>query len=568
MPSMAVFSRKRRALLLPALLFLFVFTLLAVDESLKPGRFSRIITSRPTTSPEPTPKSRVSSFHYLVPASSPNIKLCYNIISAAVNRYPAALLLGWKGKGEMDAAETHLAKLRAIQQYLQNLSADDDDDLVLIVDGYDIIMQLPVEIMIERYFTIQRDSDARLAERFNMSVSALHDKGFRNTIFWGPDKICWPIDWSAPRCWAVPASHLDAHTFGPNQGDGGMATNDPKWLNSGTVIGPVGDLRTYINVTMAEISRTYDTNFENSESDQYYLANVWGRQEYHRSKEVLALRSDIDAKAAAKLEGSDEFKLPDPLAFQGEPTEFHISIEYESALFQTKAGYDRYFGHMKFDQPGYTARMDVDMYGQGTSFVPYSISMPAAVYAALTRVYEAAVKPSSAARRSVSEGEEAVPHRSRREATATSSHSRSRLPASEWLRSASLGVNYVTRHIYGLWHCTGGKEFIDGEYKAMWFFPYVASLLRANALASRAGDELTAAEMDGRAWLPQLQYPVEDSQNPMAGGEYGGAFTDFEGEEFLSFGQLCGEWQDTLFSGEMPPPPKEAAAAKATAKPQ
>ncbi|KAM3516181.1 hypothetical protein MY11210_000203 [Beauveria gryllotalpidicola] len=566
--SMAVFSGKRRALLLPALLFLLVFTLLAMNESLRPGRFSRIITGRPTTSPEPTSKSRPSSFHYLVPASSPNIKLCYNLVSAAVNRYPAPLLLGWKGEGEMDAAETHLAKLRAMKQYLEKLSADDDDDLVLIVDGYDIIMQLPVEIMIERYFTIQRDSDARLAERFNMSVSALHDKGFRNTIFWGPDKICWPIDWSAPRCWAAPASHLDAHTFGPNQDDGGMATNDPKWLNSGTVIGPAGDLRTYINVTMAEIARTYDADFENRESDQYYLANVWGRQEYHRSKEVLALRSDNDAKAAAKLEGSDEFKLPDPLAVQGEPTELHGSIEYESALFQTKAGYEQYFGHMKFDQPGYTARMDVDMFEQGTSFVPYSISMPAAVYAALTRVYEAAVKPSSsAARQSVSAGEAAAPHRSRREATATSS--RSRLPASEWLRSVSLGVNYVTRHIYGLWHCTGGKESVDGEYRAMWFFPYVASLLRANALASRAGDQLTTAEMDGRAWLPRLQYPVEDSysSNPMAaGGEYGGAFTDHEGEEFLSFGQLCGEWQDTLFSGETPPPPAEAAAAEANRK--
>ncbi|OAQ99034.1 hypothetical protein LLEC1_02508, partial [Akanthomyces lecanii] len=308
---MPCLAGKRRSLLLPALLFLFIFTLLAVDESLQPvclpsfnslqekqqtglrtyklnqGRFSRIVTGRPTSSetstgakPKPKPKPRASAFHYLVPASAPNIKLCYNVVSAAVNRFPAPLLLGWKGQGEMDAAETHLAKLRAIQIYLQGLSTDEDDDLVLIVDGYDIMMQLPMEIMIERYFNIQRDADARLAERFQLSVSELHERGIRNTIFWGPDKVCWPVEWAAPRCWAVPASHLDEHTFGPNQGDGGMETNDPRWLNSGTVIGPVGDMRTYINATMAEIARTYDANFENRESDQYYLANVWGRQEY------------------------------------------------------------------------------------------------------------------------------------------------------------------------------------------------------------------------------------------------------------------------------------------------
>lgn len=473
----------------------------------------------------------------------------------------------------MDAAETHLAKLRAIQQYLQGLSTAEDDDLVLIVDGYDIIMQLPVEIMIERYFTIQRDADARLAERFQTSVEALHEQGIRNTIFWGPDKICWPVEWAEPRCWAIPGSHLgEDKAFGPDTGVGGMHTNDPKWLNSGTVIGPVGDMRTYINITMAEIARTYDANFENSESDQYYLANVWGRQEYHRSKQVLALRGDDApdaANASAWLEASEEHNLPNPLVVEGEPTELHIGIEYESALFQTRAGYESYFGYMQFDQPGYTARMEVDMFEEGASFVPYSIAMPAAVYAALTRVYEAAVKPSSAASRSAAPGAgAAAPHRSRRDpaaVTAATSSSRSRLPASEWIRSVQLGVNYVTRHVYALWHCTGGKEFIDDEYKALWFFPFVASLLRANALASRAGHALTAAPMDGRVWMPRLQYPIDDARAPMAGGEYGGAFTDFKGEAFLSFGQLCGEWQETLFEGEMGPPPDKAAAAAAEA---
>ncbi|KAJ3494527.1 hypothetical protein NLG97_g4026 [Lecanicillium saksenae] len=310
---MPLFSGKRRSLLFPTLCFLFILTLLAIDESLKPGRFSRVTSNRPGPSGSKS-KPRVSAFHYLVPASSPNIKLCYNVVSAAVNRYPAPLLLGWKGEGEMDAAETHLAKLRAIQQYLQGLSAEEDEDLVLIVDGYDIMLQLPVEVMIERYFMMQRDSDARLADRYNMSVDALHKKGITNTIFWGPDKLCWPVDWAAPRCWAVPSSHLGDHAFGPNQGDGNMDSNDPKWLNSGTVLGPVGDLRTYINVTMAEIARTYDDQFENSESDQYYLSNVWGRQEYHRSKQVLALQGDsAPADARQWLEASEEHKLPDPL---------------------------------------------------------------------------------------------------------------------------------------------------------------------------------------------------------------------------------------------------------------
>lgn len=489
-----------------------------------------------------------------------------------MNRYPAPLLLGWKGKGEMDAAETHLAKLRTIQKYLQAIPPEEDDDLVLIIDGYDIMLQLPVEIMIERYFRILTDADARLAERFNMTVDELHGHGMRNTIFWGPDKLCWPVDWTAPRCWAVPNSHLGGNAFGPNQGDGGMATNDPKWLNSGTVIGPVGDMRTYINATMVEITRTYDENFENSESDQYYLANVWGRQEYHRSQKLLELNPEnAPPNSSELLKGDDEHILPDPVV-PGEQAEFHVAIEYESALFQTKAGYEHFFGYMQFDQPGNAAHMEKDMFEEGSAFVPYFISMPAAVYAALVRVYEAAVSPTTttpAARRS------AAPHRSRRrtspDATETATGdgdddanddenkiaSRSRLPADEWIRTVKLGVNFVTRHIYALWHCTGGKDPIEEEYTLLWFYPFVASLLRANALASRAGEELTAAPMDGRAWLPKLQYPADDLRSPAPGGEYGGVFTDYEDESFISFGNLCGEWQEKLFAGEMGPPKEE-----------
>lgn len=484
----------------------------------------------------------------------------------------------------MDAAETHLAKLRTIQKYLQALPAEDDDDLVLIIDGYDIMLQLPVEIMIERYFTIRQDADARLADRFNMTVSELHKKGMRNTIFWGADKLCWPIEWAAPRCWVVPSSHLGDHAFGPNQGDGSMSTNDPKWLNSGTVLAPVGDLRTYINITMAEIARTYDPEFENKESDQFYLANVWARQEYQRAKKLQALHETPER--AKWLAGDDDHKVPDPETIPGEQTEFHVAIEYESSLFQTKSGYESFIGYMKFDQPGYTARMEKDMFDAGASFVPYSISMPAAVYAALVKVYEAAVQPSGASVRS-SSARSALPHRGRRgthtdaaddvglekstttTTTATTStsnlNSRSRLSATEWIQSVNLGVNFITRHIYALWHCTGGKEFIDEEYRWLWFYPFAASLLRANALASRAAEVLTPSPLDGREWIPRHFYPADDLQKPLPGSEYGGAFTDFEEEEFLSFGQLCGEYQDVLFAGEMGPPP-EAKAEEAKAE--
>lgn len=38
----------------------------------------------------------------------------------------------------------------------------------------------------------------------------------RNTLFWGPDKTCWPPDFSRAACWAVPESPLRRKAFGPD----------------------------------------------------------------------------------------------------------------------------------------------------------------------------------------------------------------------------------------------------------------------------------------------------------------------------------------------------------------
>lgn len=529
------------------------------------GRFTRIINTHPTTeaskppsggasyvgtglSPNAASKAaktnfngRTSKFHYLIPASSVNVHLCYNTVSSAAARYPVPILLGWKGEGEYDAAKTHLAKLRAIQDYLHGVSEDkgkNDDDLVLIVDGYDIIMQLPPEIMIERYFTIAAEADDRLARQLNLTVEEAHAKGFKNTIFWGPDKICWPGDGNAARCWAAPVSNLGTKPFGPNSGNGEMDYNDPRWLNSGTVIAPLGDLRRYIDETMVEIKHTYNEDFENSESDQYYLANVWGRQEYYRILEAEKNKPEEKEKkdegegegeekrSLERRDGDDEHVLPKKTS-KDQKTEFHIAIEYESALFQTKAGYEKFFGFLKFDQPGYVARMNIDVFEETANFVPSSIAMPASVFNAFSKLYQA------------------IPESLRKDGIED---------VGGWIRSLPLGVNYVTRHIYGLWHCTGGKDPIAKEYPLQWYTPYVRSMLRGAVAASRDGELISSVPIDGRLWAPQTYYPRmnADAANGTAPdeGQYGGAWSDYNDGEFVTWKELCGDFEEELLAGE------------------
>lgn len=428
--------------------------------------------------------------------------------SAAVNRYSVPTLLGWNGQGEFDAAITHLAKLRTVKRYLDSLDPEKDDDLVIIVDGYDIIHQLPAEVIIERYFDAARKADAYLADRMDISIGELHERDMRQSVFWGPDKVCWPPDPRAARCWAAPHSFLAENAFGPDRGPNEFFSEDPRWLNSGTVMGPIGDVRKVVDATMDEIAATYDINFWQSDSDQYYLSNVWGRQEYWRSLQI-ANGSEVQGGPLDRI-------IPEKIG-ELQDTELHMAIEYDSSLFQPKAGNEPFMGYLQYNNEDFSSHVHVDIFGLGEKFVPFPVHMPNNVGAALMKLYNSIP--------------DAHPGAS----------------AEHWLRMVHLGTNFVTKQIYGLWHCTGPKEFIDGEYPKMWFYPFVKSLLKESVRSSQRGDLISSKLIDGRKWMAKSFYPKEGELED----EYGGAWSDeVAGGKFLRWKDLCGPHEGILFWGQ------------------
>ena len=451
---------------------------------------------------------RISRLHYLVPASLPTLQLCYNLVSSSVNGYPVPTLLGFNGQGEFDAGATHLAKLRTLTRYLASLGSEDDDDLAVVVDAYDIIHQLPAEVIIERYFDIAAKADEDLASRYSVSVEGLRELDIRQTIFWGPDKLCWPPDPVAARCWAAPSSPFDRNAFGFDLGLDEVTSAPPRWLNSGTVIGPVRDLRRLMEATAAEIEATYDSAFWQSDSDQFYVANVWGRQEYWR---------DMRLTGGSRIpDDPEELEIPRVIPEGG--AEFHTAIEYESSLFQLKAGNEPFLNFVEFNETNHHANVNTDMFGPGKPFESALLGMPSNVRKALIRRYESIPKD-------------------RRHAS-----------SADWIRTVQLGVNLVTKHIYGLWHCTGMKEFVDTEYPKMWFYPYVSSLLKSAVKATQREEFISPKPLSGRWWAPKGVYPLD---KPELVGEFGGAWSDeVFGGKFVPWQDLCGMHEAILFGGD------------------
>lgn len=481
----------------------------------KPKEKTKVAES---SSPKSTPDSssgeasiKTSQFHYLIPASQKNRRFCFILASSAASRYPVPQLIGWNGTGLFDAALTHLAKLRAIEVYLDNLPPQEDDDVVLIVDGYDVIMQLPPEIMLKRYFKTMDDENARNAKRFGVTVDELKARDLDTTLYFGPDKICWPINWRAPRCWAVPSSTLPPKAFGPKTNNGNMVYMLPKWLNSGTLIGPADHMRDYVKATMREISATYDPTYKWKDSDQYYLANVWGRQEYFRSK---MLHKDEEVPGGP----SDRF-LPHILKKE-EKTEFHVGIEYESAMFQTKAGYEPFNGWIHYngtDTP--TAMMTKDIFEEGPDFEPFPIEMPKEIETTLSKIYD--------------QIPEAHPGST----------------AKEWIRDVILGTNFVTKNIWGLWHVTGDKDVIEDQYTKFWFYPYARSLLKSAVKVLREDRYISKEPIGGRYWVRKTLYPSAEELTD----ELGGAWSDEEEGKFVTWDSMCKDWEKDALGGEKLP---------------
>ncbi|KAM0487339.1 hypothetical protein ACHAP7_001851 [Fusarium lateritium] len=183
--------------------------------------------------------------------------------------YPAPIIVNWnkdfntKGQG---IGPSQLGKISGTLHFLDwAVSAGTDgsevqdklaeNDLVLILDAHDIWLQLPPNTLLQRYVQINEAANRRVASLYGpRAPGSVHQ-----TIIVSAQKGC-----VAPRdsisnlhCDDVPESTLPKNVYGP--------LTDfqlkrwrfvrPRYVNSGSFMGPVGDMRRYfrrVNDTLHE----------------------------------------------------------------------------------------------------------------------------------------------------------------------------------------------------------------------------------------------------------------------------------------------------------------------------
>lgn len=455
----------------------------------------------------------VSKFHLLIPSTGSNHQLCRTLASATILGYPVPVFNGWNKEGDLDAAKTHLAKVRNVMLYLETLPPSSDDDLVLMVDGLDVTFQIPPDVLIQRYFTINRAASAKIATRFGEDYlkGLPPDDAPRQTILFGPEKVCYPTDWARVGCWANPHDiGIPDGAFGPD--DGQLSHNLPRWLNSGTIMGPVGDMRRLFAATLDRIKDFYDPTQGFSDSDQKYMSDIWGVQEYYRSMKEIEpfFHGDIDPKRVVPSGGPE--KVIPPYA-RDQKAELHVGVDYRSGLFQTNAGFEHVVEFLTYNETGATNSTSAAWVTQNISespnFTPFKISLPSNLAKSISKLLKSI------------------------------SHTVDAIPSVTELR---LGTNIVTQNIYGMYHWTGSKEDMDNLWGRMWFYPYVRPLFQSAIAALKAEQIIGVA--DGRTWVTAHKLPTNSTK--IEGIRAAGAWADIDGG-WLGWEEICGNYEVEVF---------------------
>ncbi|KAI9151310.1 hypothetical protein HJFPF1_08512 [Paramyrothecium foliicola] len=264
-------------------------------------------------------------FALVIPATSASPDLCKTIFTALALDYPSPVIINWdidyhaitKWEGGRN-----LPKIPGFVKYLDAVLHPDahpdekleDDDIVLMVDAYDVWFQLPAEVFLKRYHEINEQANARLLKQWKGEGPM----PMRQTIIAASGKNCHPQPKSGSNlhCDQLPESPLSPDLYGPGAEKNETKIRDhrPRYINGGVYIGPAGDMRRLFRRAMEKMEAGIGQGVHLF-SEQGIPGEVLGEQEVWRK---WRRESDVSSEDAAALMERD--------------FEYHFGLDYYQTL--------------------------------------------------------------------------------------------------------------------------------------------------------------------------------------------------------------------------------------------
>ncbi|KAL2753555.1 hypothetical protein ACRALDRAFT_1077450 [Sodiomyces alcalophilus JCM 7366] len=244
--------------------------------------------------------STLPRLHIIIPSSKSDVRLCKNLLSQTILGYPRPNLVLWDQTFDSPhnkhflGGGSHLGKINSTLQWLENPAHQQyENDMVIMIDAYDIWFQLPPETLFARYYELLASEDARVAHRMGRAFAA---ERISTKVVFSASKRCGPNDTRSYACYPVPESPLPPDIYGDIT-DVMDVKPEPhaglrqRHLVSGFIMGPFRDMRTIFTRANERMHACLATDMKEQKfvrawchkgSDQFYFNEMYGEQEYHR----------------------------------------------------------------------------------------------------------------------------------------------------------------------------------------------------------------------------------------------------------------------------------------------
>jgi hypothetical protein len=473
------------------------------------------------------------NFRILMPASNSGIDMCQTLLTTSILGYPAPTLIAFNETANLVANQTYGSivasdhdRINGVLAWLNELPVTANNDLILVMDPDDIWFQLRPETLIRRYRAINDRANDDLKALLG---SAFDKESLRQTVVFGANKRCSPNSPNSVACYSIPDSPVPNDVYGDNTdtiiGYTRYASQRPRYLDAGYMMGPVGDVRAIFKRAAdkakamserkdvkgeAEMSASAMLDSPYYDSYQHIFQEIFGEQEFQR--EVMRRRHlSISAKAKGQgtskptyIEGtlvSDRLKPSfthesmEPKS--GKPDEFGIGIDYWSDLGQQTANSDHDARWLTYNRPiaeQASQRSGLDCRSVASGALPRDIL------------------DASLPRAAVSDASQFSPKKG-------------------WDEIAML-TNLCFDTIPVIIHHTSGKKSRDDMWPQLWMQPHARRLME-EVLARESG-KATSVDEDDAA--------TKGGKGEKGEGRVGGAYT--QSGKHVSWNKLCPSWME------------------------
>ncbi|KAI9783977.1 MAG: hypothetical protein M1839_002922 [Geoglossum umbratile] len=454
-------------------------------------------------------KKTKPSFHLLIPASETNPNLCKTLLSAFILNYPPPTLINFNKTfdGNNWDKGSRTGKIRGVWDHLAKMEHNKDEDLVLVIDGYDVWFQLPPEVMIERYYRAIRDANKWLKSRYGMVTSGR--ERFTEAVVYAADKLCWPNLKEGPACRSIPESTLPENAWGPGTDEGRL--NRPRFLNSGNVIGPVAAMKAVYGAAVMKV----EDRGRGTVGDQFVFSEIFGEQQYQREVVRQANRRTSDRLqewlahklGLGKAPKSDGVKANDMVVVEGQGYEFGIGLDYEAAMFQTMAHSHDDVEYLIYNNTACLPAVleETPTANQHVRTLPDDILSLRPPFPTAQETFETN--------------------------TTTPLPPLPPLPNLTWT-DLPLATNLYTPSIPALLHFNGAKSYLRDWWPRMWYHEHARALLQSYMRSAEGPAAARAAGAGGHTWWD------------LRGGK-GGAWTDRG--VWMAWRDICGGFEEEVF---------------------